>query len=183
MQHRMPQWRCPSQVTASNSRMCRPVRLLFALALICTTGAACAEEVPTTAAVMDALTESDWRRPDPANLLYMRLPHGEIILELAPGFAPENVTNIKLLVTEKYFDNLAIIRSQDNYVVQWGDPASEEEAAMKRASMCSTVRFSVTLSPTIPQVTPSGLRKSFCGSVMTNAVSSEFAFIFVSPLL
>ena len=139
MQHRIPLWRYPSQVTASNSSMCRPVRLLFALALICTTGTACAEETPTTAAVMEALTESDWRRPDPANLLYMRLPQGEIVLELAPGFAPENVTNIKLLVAEKYFDDLAIIRSQDNYVVQWGDPAGEEDAARSFGTASATV--------------------------------------------
>ncbi len=33
-----------------------------------------------------------------------------------------------------------------------------------------TVPFLVTLSPTKPQVTPSGLRKSFCGSVITIAV-------------
>ena len=36
--------------------------------------------------------------------------------------------------------------------------------------MCSTVLFSVTDWPTTPYVTPSGLRKSFCGSVITKAV-------------
>ncbi len=76
---------------------------------------------------MAALEESDWRQPDPANLLYMRLPQGEVVIELAPGFAPENVANIRALVREKYFDGLAIIRSQDNYVVQWGDPAEEDK--------------------------------------------------------
>jgi len=77
---------------------------------------------------MAALEASDWRQPDPANLLYMRLPQGVVVMELAPAFAPENVTNIKTLVGEKYFDGLAIIRSQDNYVVQWGDPAEEDMA-------------------------------------------------------
>ena len=33
--------------------------------------------------------------------------------------------NIKTLAREKYFDGLAVIRSQDNYVVQWGDPEAE----------------------------------------------------------
>lgn len=36
--------------------------------------------------------------------------------------------------------------------------------------MFSTVWFAVTLLPTSPQVTPVGLRKSFCGSVTTSAV-------------
>ena len=77
---------------------------------------------------MAALKESDWRRPDPANMLYMRLPQGEVVIELAPDFAPVNVANIKTLVKEEYFDGLAVIRSQDNYVVQWGDPAEEDQA-------------------------------------------------------
>jgi peptidylprolyl isomerase len=88
---------------------------------------------------MAALEQSDWRQPDPADLLYMRLPHGLVIMELALGFAPENVTNITTLVREKYFDGLAIIRSQDNYVVQWGDPTEEENEARPFGSASATV--------------------------------------------
>ena len=29
---------------------------------------------------------------------------------------------------ERYFDGLAVIRAQDNYVVQWGDPDGEDTA-------------------------------------------------------
>jgi peptidylprolyl isomerase len=102
-------------------------RLLFAILPVCVTGAACSNE-PSMASVMATLEESDWRQPDPANLLYMQLPQGEVVIELAPDFAPANVANIKTLVKEEYFDGLAIIRSQDNYVVQWGDPAEEDQA-------------------------------------------------------
>ena len=111
---------------------------LFTILLVGVTGAACSDE-PTTASVMATLEESDWRQPDPANLLYMRLPHGEVVMELAPGFAPGNVANIKTLVREKYFDGLAIIRSQDNYVAQWGDPAEEESEARPLGSASATV--------------------------------------------
>ena len=71
----------------------------------------------------------DWRQPDAANLLYMQLPHGEVVMELAPGFAAKNVANIRILAREKYFDGLAIVRSQDNYVVQWADPAEDQDNA------------------------------------------------------
>lgn len=108
-------------------KILRIYRPLLAILLACVTGTACTDE-PTTASVMAALEESDWRQPDPANLLYMRLPQGEVVIELAPDFAPVNVANIKTLVKEEYFDDLAIIRSQDNYVVQWGDPAEEDQA-------------------------------------------------------
>ena len=48
------------------------------------------------------------------------------MIELAPDFAPKNIANLKTLVREKYFDGLAILRSQDNYVAQWGDPGAEQ---------------------------------------------------------
>jgi peptidylprolyl isomerase len=113
-------------------------RTLLGILLLGATSAACSDEL-TTASVMAALEQSDWRQPDPANLLYMRLPQGVVIMELAPEFAPGNVANIKTLVREKYFDGLAIIRSQDNYVAQLGDPAEEENEARPLGSASATV--------------------------------------------
>ncbi len=92
----------------------------------------------TTAEVMAAVSPSDWRSPEPGNLIYMQLPQGVVVMELAPGFAPKNVANLKTLVRERYFDGLAIIRSQDNYVVQWGDPAEDEEKARSIGSASAT---------------------------------------------
>jgi peptidylprolyl isomerase len=85
------------------------------------------------------LAGSDWRQPDPANLLYMQLASGTVIMELAPAFAPQSILNIKTLAKERYFDDLAIIRSQDNYVVQWADPEEEEETARPLGSAKETV--------------------------------------------
>jgi peptidylprolyl isomerase len=64
---------------------------------------------------------SDWRALDPQRTLYLELPAGRVIIELAPEFAPNHVVNILALVREGYFDGLAVMRVQDNYVVQWGD--------------------------------------------------------------
>lgn len=115
-----------------------PSIALLSLTLVFAT-VACSDEPPTTATVMESLTDSDWRMPDPANLLYMELAGGTVIMELAPGFAPENVANIKILTREKYYDDLAIVRSQDNYVVQWADPAEEEDEARSIGSAAATV--------------------------------------------
>jgi peptidylprolyl isomerase len=51
----------------------------------------------------------------------MELDSGRVVMELAPEFAPRHVANILALVREGYFDGLAFMRSQENYVVQWGD--------------------------------------------------------------
>ncbi|HEY3777431.1 MAG TPA: peptidylprolyl isomerase [Rhizomicrobium sp.] len=49
----------------------------------------------------------------------MQLPNGRVVIELAPAFAPKAIANIKALVRAHYFDGAAIVRAQDDYVVQW----------------------------------------------------------------
>jgi peptidylprolyl isomerase len=80
----------------------------------------------TMAEVLAASQPSDWRPLDPQNTLYLDLPKGRVVIELAPQFAPNHVANIRALARGKYFDGLAIVRSQENYVVQWGDPDAKK---------------------------------------------------------
>lgn len=104
------------------------------LALLALPLAAAADEArpaPTMAEVLAASTDADWRTPDPRHILYLELASGRVVIELAPAFAPRHVANIQALVRERYFDGLAILRSQDNYVVQWGDPAAGDEAKQR----------------------------------------------------
>jgi cyclophilin family peptidyl-prolyl cis-trans isomerase len=75
--------------------------------------------------VAELLSDSpakDWRTPDPDNTLYLELSSGRVIIELAPRIAPQHVADIKTLVRAHYFDGLAIVRVQDDYVIQWDDP-------------------------------------------------------------
>ncbi|MGI4842428.1 MAG: peptidylprolyl isomerase [Janthinobacterium lividum] len=88
---------------------------------------------PSLADVVKASKPGDWRALDPDNTLYMDLPTGRVIIELAPSFAPATAANIRALVREKYFDDLFIIRSQDGFVVQWGDPDEENPKPFKAA--------------------------------------------------
>jgi peptidylprolyl isomerase len=76
--------------------------------------------------VLTASKPADWRPADPENTLYLDLAAGRVIIELAPGFAPKHVANVKALARERYYDGLTILRAQDNYVVQWGDPDAEK---------------------------------------------------------
>jgi len=80
--------------------------------------------------ILDASPDSDWRSLDPANTLYMELEGGRVIIELAPAFAPRHVGNIRTLAHEGFWNGLNIYRSQDNWVVQFGDP-TEDEAKRK----------------------------------------------------
>ena len=90
-----------------------------------TAAGAPAARSPTLADVLQASQPSDWRTPDPENVLYLELATGRIVFELAPAFAPNHVANVRALVREGYFDGLAIVRVQENYVVQWADPSAQ----------------------------------------------------------
>ena len=83
--------------------------------------------------ILAASPASDWRELDPDNTLYMDLPAGRVVIEMAPLYSPMHVANIKILAHEHYFDGLAVIRSQDNYVAQWGDPSGDVEGSVAKA--------------------------------------------------
>src|SRR5688500_14372481 len=91
-----------------------------------------ATQAPATMAdLLAASGPEDWRPLDPERTLYLELASGRVVIELAPDFAPQHVANVKTLAREGYFDGLVILRSQDNYVVQWGDPNADDEAKRK----------------------------------------------------
>ena len=91
-----------------------------------------AQKALTAADVLAAAKPEEWRALDPENTLYLELDSGRVIIELAPLFAPRHAANVKALAREKYFDGLAIVRVQDNYVVQWGDANADKPDKARR---------------------------------------------------
>jgi peptidylprolyl isomerase len=89
---------------------------------------------PTNMRELLATTKpSDWRALDPERTLYLELANGRVVIELAPAFAPRHVANIQKLARAHWYDGLAIVRLQDNFVAQWGDPLnSKPEVGEKR---------------------------------------------------
>ncbi len=79
-------------------------------------------DTPSFAQIVAESKRSEWRRPDPQDLLVMHLPSGRVVMELDPAYAPLHVANIRTLVRERYFDGAAIVRVQDDFVAQWDDP-------------------------------------------------------------
>lgn len=82
----------------------------------------------SAAQIIAAAPGADWRTPDPANLLYLDLATGRVIIELAPQFAPEHVGNIRTLAHAGYWNGTSFYRSQDNFVVQFGDADADDPA-------------------------------------------------------
>ncbi len=102
--------------------MNRKLRFLIPCALVILSQPVLAAKPLSMPEVLAASSPSDWRPLDPENTLYVELPAGRVVIELAPAFAPLHVVNIKTLARAGYFNGLSVIREQDNYVAQWGDP-------------------------------------------------------------
>jgi cyclophilin family peptidyl-prolyl cis-trans isomerase len=136
--------------------------LIAALALtssLLTLPALAAEQdkpTPTTKEILAKSTPAEWRTPDPQNLLLMQLPTGRVVIELAPDFTPRHAANIRTLVRGHYFDGLAIIRVQDNFVTQWGDPNDDENGdkskirSLGKASKTLPPEFTRAIDPKLP---------------------------------
>lgn len=113
----------------------RPILASLITTSILLTGAAraAAQDLPPTAAqplttaelIANAPAEA-WRTPDPANLLYLSLPAGTVVIELAPQFAPAHVANVRRLAKAGFWDGTSVYRVQDNFVAQWGDVFGDE---------------------------------------------------------
>lgn len=100
---------------------------------------------PSPDDVLAKAPADQWAALDPASTLYMDLAGGRVVILLAPGFAPKTIANIKKLAIEHYFDDSAIVRSQDNYVVQWSQEDKAKKAAY--AKMKGYAEFEHPLSP------------------------------------
>ena len=115
--------------------------LLLAAALASAADPAASAPTPRSSAdIVKQAPATAWRRPDPDDVLVMTLPQGQVWIELAERFAPHHAANIRTLVAQHYFDGLAVLRVQDNFVAQWGDPDAEEETPPGAASSPARAR-------------------------------------------
>lgn len=130
----------------------RHARLLGALCVLCAVGAAArlsaAANTPTVAEIVAASAREEWRALDPARTLYLQLPAGRVVIELAPEFAPEHAANLHRLVDDRYFDGLAVIRVQDNFVAQWGDADEKKPLGSARATL--PPEYVTAIDPRLP---------------------------------
>ncbi|MGE0594721.1 MAG: peptidylprolyl isomerase [Hyphomonadaceae bacterium] len=101
--------------------------------------------------ILDQSPASHWRAVDPENTIYMELPAGRVIIELAPHYAPRHAANIRALARAGFFDGAAITRSQDNYVVQWGrdenDPGPQGEGVLAMPDEFARARGGASFTP------------------------------------
>ncbi|WP_114238209.1 peptidylprolyl isomerase [Dyella sp. C9] len=140
-------------------RHCLATALALALALPAlaqAAGDATPAHTPTPKELLAKSQPQEWRTPAPDNLIVMQLPQGQVLIELAPDFTPLHAANIRTLVREHYFDGLAVVRVQDNFVTQWGDPEDDDDGNKSKLRPLGTAKaklppeYTRPLDPTLP---------------------------------
>jgi peptidylprolyl isomerase len=95
----------------------------------------------TTSELISAAPADAWQSLPTDQMLYMDFEPRpgaapvRVVILLAPDLAPDHVNVVKRLVAAKFFDDKAIVRSQDNYVAQWGDGAAAVARGLQSATM------------------------------------------------
>ena len=78
--------------------------------------------------IVEKAPGSAWRPIADDDILIFTLANGrEVIIQLAPAFAPQHVERVRILANRRWWDATSVYRVQDNYVAQWGD-VSEKKA-------------------------------------------------------
>ncbi|MFD2167408.1 peptidylprolyl isomerase [Thalassotalea euphylliae] len=78
------------------------------------------------------LADTQWRTVSPEKLMVMTLPHGQVVFELAPQFAPNHVKHFAELASKGHYDNNTFYRVIDGFVAQVGPGQSEEASAKEK---------------------------------------------------
>lgn len=97
------------------------MRAVIALTLLAATAAAPSPHMVTPPEIVNAAPASAWREIPAGDLMVLTIEGGrQVVIQLAPRFAPVHVANIRALARSDYWRDATIYRVQDNYVVQWG---------------------------------------------------------------
>ena len=71
--------------------------------------------------------DSLWRKLDLNNTVLLTLPHGKVVIELAPQFAPKHVAQFSQLTKKGFYDNTKFYRVIDGFVAQAGPKDGSEK--------------------------------------------------------
>jgi peptidylprolyl isomerase len=116
-----------------------------ALALATSVQAAAPKPAPAAAPALPpepgAPADTDWRTPDPDNLLVIDTNKGRIIVELTPEVAPNHVARVKELARSGLYDNRTFFRVIDQFMAQTGDPKDDGTGGSDKPNLAAEFTF------------------------------------------
>jgi peptidylprolyl isomerase len=95
---------------------------LLTLAATSTLAAPVQKSATTAPAAPAPPATSDWRTPDPQDILVIDTNKGRILVELVPLVAPSHVTRVRELARQGLYNGRSFFRVIDQFMAQTGDP-------------------------------------------------------------
>lgn len=95
---------------------------LLTLAATSTLAAPVQKSAITAPAAPAPPATSDWRTPDPQDILVIDTNKGRILVELVPLVAPSHVTRVRELARQGLYNGRSFFRVIDQFMAQTGDP-------------------------------------------------------------
>lgn len=71
--------------------------------------------------------DNEWRTLDENNTVLLTLPHGKVVIELAPQFSPNHVDQFSNLIKKSFYDGTKFYRVIDGFVAQAGPKDGSEQ--------------------------------------------------------
>jgi len=113
------------------------IRKALLAAAVMAFAAPAAAQAPTAAAP----AASDWRTPDPENLLVIDTNKGRVVVELLPEVAPAHVQRVKELTRAGFYDGRTFFRVIDQFMAQTGDPEDRGTGGSDKPDLVQEFQF------------------------------------------
>lgn len=103
--------------------------------------AGAASKSPPAKPALAAPAESDWRTPDPNNVLVIDTNRGRVLVELSPEIAPRSAAQVRDLAKSGFYDGRAFFRVIDGFMDQTGDPTDTGGGGSTRPNLPAEFTF------------------------------------------
>jgi peptidylprolyl isomerase len=111
-------------------------------------------------------TDTDFRTPDPRDLLIIETTKGKILVELNDVAAPESADRVRTLAHQGFYDGRTFFRVIDNFMDQTGDPTDSGAGASSLPNLQPEFTFKrAETSPFVRVFKSNGVEEGFEGSL------------------
>ena len=118
------------------------------------------------------VTDQQWRTLDLNNTVLLTLPHGKVVIELAPQFSPKHVEQFSGLVKKSFYDGSKFYRVIDGFVAQAG-PKDGSDKDKSVPTLAMEGQFSTDKNASFTQVQTNDLFASKTGFKTGFALASN----------
>jgi peptidylprolyl isomerase len=152
----------------------RPARFGLAAAAVLLALAPAALSAPSPQPANPAPSASDFRTPDPQDILVIDTNKGRILVELVPLAAPAHVVRVRELARQGLYNGRSFFRVIDQFMAQTGDPKDDGTGGSELPDLAAEFTFRRGADTPFVQVADQAVAEiGFIGSLPVMTQSSQ----------